>query len=136
MPNFNKVILCGNMTKDPELRYIPSGAAVCEFTLAINKKWKTKDGVQKDEVSYIDCVSWARTAEIVAQFMKKGRPLLVEGELRQERWQDQSSGQNRSKVKVNVQNVQFVGAKPEGGGAGATEEPSGPPANDQADIPF
>ena len=112
MANVNVVVLAGNLTRDPELKYIPSGAAVCDFSLAINRRWKDKQGADKEEVSFIDCVAWAKTAELVAQYLKKGSSALVTGEIKQERWSDKN-GENRSRVRVQVNRVQFLGRKNE-----------------------
>src|SRR3972149_3171592 len=102
MPSYNQVILLGNLTRDPELRYIPSGAAVCEFGIAVNRRWKDKNGNDKDEVGFFDCTAWARTAEVICEHLKKGNPIFIVGRLTQDRWQDQSSGASRSKVKIVV----------------------------------
>lgn len=120
MVSFNQVVLAGNLTRDPELKYLPSGTAVCEFALAINRKWKGQNGEQKEEVSFLDCQAWGRTAEVIAEHVKKGNPLLVSGYLKQERWEDQS-GNHRSKVKVNVERMQFLGQKKDNGGQAAPE---------------
>lgn len=132
MPSYNHVTLMGNLCKDPELRYLPSGVAVCDLTIAVNRRWTDKQTNQKkEEVSFIDAVVWARAAEVIAEHLKKGNPILVDGELRQERWQDKNGGGNRSKIKVHVKSFQFVGGKRDDQGAqqGATEVPS-------QDIPF
>lgn len=130
MPNLNKVFLMGHLTRDPELRHIPSGSSVCEFSLAVNRKWKDKGGESKEEVSYFDCIAWSRTAEVVAEHVKKGAPLFVEGYLKQDRWDDKDTGQKRSKIKVTAERVQFLGGKREGG---ASEKEEEVPSND---IPF
>ena len=113
MTNFNKVIVAGNLTRDPELRYLPSGSALCEAALAVNRKWKSKDGESKDEVSFFDLIAWGRTAEVIAEYFKKGRPILVEGRLQQERWEDKNSGAKRSRVRIVVESFQFIGGKRE-----------------------
>src|SRR6516162_1970483 len=146
MASFNKVILLGNLTRDPELRYTPQGAAVCEFALALNYVYTNKQTGQKvEEVSYIDLVAWGKTGETIAEYMKKGRQILVEGRLKQDRWESQD-GKKMSKVRVTVESFTFVGARPggEGGGpgpkgggapaAGGPEE--GPPPGAEEDIPF
>jgi len=113
---FNKVILMGNLTRDPETRTTPSGQSVTSFSLAISRSWRGADGEQHDAVSYIDCVAWGKPGEIIAQYVQKGRPLLVSGRLEQRSWDDKESGQKRSKVEVIVEDFNFVGS---GGGAGA-----------------
>lgn len=119
MPSFNRVVLVGHLTRDPELRYTPNGAAVCDASIAVNSSWKDKSGEKREEVSYFDLVIWARGAEVFSEHMRKGRAVLVEGALRQERWQT-PDGSNRSKVKVHVQNFQFLGDR--GAGSGSVEE--------------
>jgi single-strand DNA-binding protein len=110
---FNKVILMGNLTRDPETRQTPSGQSVTNFSLAVNRTWKGQDGSNQEAVSYIDCVAWGRTGEVITQYMQKGRPILVSGRLDQRSW-DQD-GQKRSKVEVIVEDFNFVGGG-EGGG--------------------
>lgn len=121
MPSFNQVVLVGNLTRDPELKYTPSGAAVCEFSIAINRKWNDKAGQKREEVGYFDCTAWARTAELCAEFLKKGRPVLVNGRLTQNRWET-PDGQKRSRVIVTVQNIQFLGGKNQGAEEEASPE--------------
>lgn len=127
MASFNKVILMGNLTRDPQLRYLPSNMAVCEFGLATNRKWKDRDGNQKEEVCFVDVAAFGRGGEIINQYMTKGRTLLVEGYLRFESWTGQD-GQKRSKLRVIVDNFQFVGGRGDQPGApGASQERSAPP---------
>lgn len=109
---FNKVILMGNLTRDPETRQTPSGQSVTNFSLAVNRTWKGQDGSTQEAVSYIDCVAWGRTGEVIAQYMQKGRPILVSGRLDQRAWEQ--DGQKRSKVEVVVEDFNFVG-----GGSGS-----------------
>ncbi len=108
---FNKTILMGNLTRDPEVRSLPSGQSVTSFGLAVNRTWRGQDGNQQESVSYIDCVAWGKTGEIIAQYVQKGRPLLVSGRLEQRSWE--KDGQKHSKVEVVVEDFNFVG-----GGAG------------------
>jgi single-strand DNA-binding protein len=116
MATFNKVILLGNLTRDPELRYTPQGSAVCEFALALNYQYTNKQTGQKvEEVSFIDIVAWGKTGEICAEYLKKGRQVMVEGRLKQDRWEAQD-GKKMSKVRVTAENVQFVGSRPAGEG--------------------
>ena len=120
MPNLNKVMLMGNLTRDPELRYTPSNTAVVNLGLAINRRWRNQQGEQQEETSFIDCEAWGRTAEVINQYLKKGRPIFIEGRLKLDQWQDKDGG-NRSKLKVVVENFQFVdsrGGGGEGGGEG------------------
>jgi single-strand DNA-binding protein len=111
MASFNKVILAGNLTRDPELRYLPKGTAVAQFTLAISHKWKTEAGESKEEVSFIDIEAFGRQGEVVAQYMRKGRPFLVEGRLKQDTWEDKSTQQKRSKLKVILEGFSFIDSK-------------------------
>lgn len=111
---FNKVILMGNLTRDPEVRTTPSGQSVTNFSLAVNRTWRSQDGTQQESVSYIDCVAWGKTGEIIAQYMQRGRPLLVSGRLDQRSWEQ--DGQKRSKVEVIVEDFNFVGGGQQGGG--------------------
>jgi len=131
MANVNIVVLAGNLTRDPELRHTPSGAAVCDFSLAVNRRWTDNAGQKKEDVSFIDCVAWAKTAELVSTYLKKGSAALVEGEIRQERWEDNATGGQRSRIKVNVARVQFLGRRDDGGGA-----PARPEETIDENIPF
>jgi single-strand DNA-binding protein len=108
MANFNKVILAGNLTRDPELRYTPKGTAIAKFGLAINRTWKTETGETKEEVTFVDVDSFGRQAEVIAQYMKKGRPLLVEGRLRLDQWDDKQTGQKRSRLGVVLEGFSFL----------------------------
>ena len=106
---FNKVILMGNLTRDPETRTTPNGQTVTNFSLAVNRTWKGADGQQNEDVSYIDCVAWGKPGEIIAQYLGKGRAVLVSGRLDQRSWDDKDSGQKRSKIEVVVEDFNFVG---------------------------
>ncbi|MFM9996477.1 MAG: single-stranded DNA-binding protein [Phycisphaerales bacterium] len=117
--NFNKVILLGNLTRDIELRHTTGNNAVANVGLAVNRRWKTPEGEQREEVTFVDCEAWGRTAEVMAQYLNKGRPVFIEGRLKLDTWQDKESGQNRSKLKVVVESFQFVDSRGEGGGGGA-----------------
>ena len=100
MASFNKVILAGNLTRDPELRYTPKGSAVVKIGLAVNRTWKNEAGETKEEVTFIEIEAWGRQAEVIAQYMRKGRPLLVEGRLKLDTWEDKNTHQKQSKLKV------------------------------------
>lgn len=138
---FNKVILMGNLTRDPEVRTTPSGQSVANFSLAVNRTWKGQDGQTQENVSYIDCVAWGKTGEIIAQYVQKGRPLLVSGRLDQRSWDDKESGQKRSKMEVVVEDFNFVAggageARGSGGGnfgGGDSPAPAGKPAAKKKD---
>src|SRR5512146_648669 len=122
MANFNKVILVGNLTRDPELRYTPKGMAIAKVGLAINRNWTSESGEKKEEVTFVDVDIFGRTAENVAQYMKKGRPILIEGRLRLDQWDDKQTGQKRSKLGVVGEVVQFLGS-PSGSGDGGAPSP-------------
>lgn len=139
MANVNKVFLLGNLTRDPELRYTPGGAAVSEFGLAINESYTNKQSGQKTEkVYFFDVVCWGKTGEIAAEYLKKGSPVHIEGKLTQDRWEDEASGQKRSKVKVTCERLTFVGSKANGASAGGGQGGEAPADQSvgQDDIPF
>lgn len=117
---FNKVILMGNLTRDPETRNTPNGQSVTNFSLAVNRTWKGADGQQNEDVSYIDCVAWGKPGEIIAQYLGKGRAVLVSGRLDQRSWDDKDSGQKRSKIEVVVEDFNFVGDGAGGGSEGGS----------------
>lgn len=108
MASFNKVILVGNLTRDPELRYTPKGLAVAKIGLAVNRVWHTETGETKEEVTFVDIDSFGKQAETIAQYLKKGRPILVEGRLRLDQWDDKQTGQKRSKLGVVLENFRFL----------------------------
>lgn len=135
MASVNKVMIMGYLTRDPELRYTPGGAAVSEFAVALNENYTNKQTGQKTEkVHFIDVTCWGKTAEIAAQYLKKGSQAHIEGKLTQDRWQDQQTQQNRYKIKVTCERLTFVGSKQNGQGAGA-EAPADQSVG-QDDIPF
>ena len=117
MANFNKVILAGNITRDPELRYTPKGTAIAKIGLAINRTWKTETGESKEEVTFVDIDAFGKQAETIAQYLKKGSPLLMEGRLRLDQWDDKQTGQKRSRLGVVLEGFQFLGGgnRTEGG---------------------
>lgn len=131
MASFNRVILMGNVTRDPQVRYIPSGQAVTELGLAVNRTWFDKQANQRrEEVTFIDVTLWGRTAEIAGEYLAKGRPVLIEGYLRLDSWDDKESGQKRSKLKVVGETMQLLGSRDGGGsggggGGGAPQRASG-----------
>lgn len=118
MASFNKVILMGNLTRDPELRYTPKGTAIARVGLAVNRVWRTETGESREEVTFVDCDAFGRQAETLCQYMKKGNPLLVEGRLKLHSWEDKQSGQKKNVLRVTVENFQFVGSPSGGGGGG------------------
>lgn len=108
---FNKVILMGNLTRDPETRSTNTGQTVTNFSLAVSRSWKGQDGQTQEATSFINCVAWGKVGEIIAQYVSKGRPLLVSGRLEQRSWDDKDSGQKRSAVEVIVEDFNFVGGR-------------------------
>jgi single-strand DNA-binding protein len=153
MASFNKVILVGNLTRDPELRYTPKGTAIAKIGVAVNRVWTNEAGEKKEEVTFVDVDVFGRTAENVGQYMRKGRPILIEGRLRLDQWDDKQTGQKKSKLGVVAETVQFLGSAPGGGEGGAAPAPTrraapaaaaaptgeplegdGPPESD--DVPF
>ncbi|MGD0087056.1 MAG: single-stranded DNA-binding protein [Verrucomicrobiota bacterium] len=122
MASFNKVILAGNLTRDPELRYTPKGTAVARLGIACNRKWKSETGEMKEEVTFVDVDAFGKTAETIGQYLKKGRPILIEGRLRYDTWEDKQSGQKKSKLSVVLENFQFLDSGA-GRGEGAAEAP-------------
>lgn len=131
MASFNKVILLGNLTRDPELRYTPKGTAVARLGLAVNRKYSTEGGETKEEVTFIDIDAWGKQAELISQYLRKGSPLFVEGRLKLDQWDDKTTGQKVSKLRVFLESFQFVGNQRagEGGGAPGYSAPAAPAAN-------
>jgi single-strand DNA-binding protein len=119
MASFNKVIIAGNLTRDPELRYTPKGTAIAQFTLAVNRKWKTETGEMKEEVNFIDVDAFGRQAEVIGQYLRKGRPFLVEGRLKQDTWEDKNTKQKQSKIKVVLESFSFIDSANRGEGEGS-----------------
>src|SRR5579862_3668238 len=152
MASFNKVILLGNLTRDPEVRYTPKGSAVCDLGLAVNRAYTLENGEKREEVTYVDVVLWARLAEIAGEYLKKGRPVFIEGRLQLDTWDDKTSGQKRSKLRVIGETMQLLGSRPSGGGGGEggdedrgsrSAKPAAPPKSaapaaepDDDEIPF
>ena len=140
MAYLNKVFLIGNLTRDPELRVTPKGTAVCQFGLAVNRQYKDESGATRDETAFIDIEAWGKQGELVSKYLQKGSLAFVEGRLRFDSWEDKQSGQKRNKLKVVLENVQFLsragggggGQAAAGGGGEAADEPAaeppGPPA--------
>lgn len=151
MASFNKVILMGNLTRDPELRVTPKGTAVCQIGLAVNHVYRDKDGNSHEEVTFVDVDVFGRSAEVIAKYMSKGRPILVEGRLKLDSWESKE-GEKRSKLKVVLDNFQFVGGRGDSdqSGGGSNFEQSSPPSRssghgpatasagsiDEEDVPF
>jgi single-strand DNA-binding protein len=150
MPSLNKVLLMGNLTRDPELRVTPKGTPICQFSLAINRQFKMESGESRDEVIYVDVEAWGKQGETIAKYCTKGRPLYVEGRLRLDQWEDKNTKEKRSRMKVVLEQFQFLGdgrgAGAAGGGAPAGEEAGAggvrggskpaPTENLDEDVPF
>jgi single-strand DNA-binding protein len=124
MASFNKVILAGNLTRDPELRYTPKGTAVAKIGLAVNRSWKNEAGETVEEVTFVDVDSFGRQAEVISQYLRKGRPVLIEGRLKLDQWEDKNTHQKQSKLKVVLESFSFLDSKGSGDGAGSSAEPS------------
>ena len=131
MASFNKVILLGNLTRDPEVRYTPKGSAVCDLGIAVNRTYTLDNGEKREEVTYVDVTLWARLAEIAGEYLKKGRPVFIEGRLQLDTWDDKQSGQKRSKLRVIGETMQLLGSRP-GGGGGASEGDEDRPSRGKA----
>ena len=155
MNGFNKVILAGNLTRDPELRYTPSGTAIAKFGLAVNRRWKDQNGEMKDEVTFVDIDAFGKQAETIGQYLKKGRPILIEGRLKLDQWEDKQTQQKRSRLGVVLESFSFLdsgtreGGEFTGGGGGVaapSARPSRPPSAtpppsegmppEEDDVPF
>ena len=152
MANLNRVLLIGNLTRDPEVRYTPKGTPVTEIGLAVNRIYSGEDGEKKEETTFVDVTLWARQAEIAGQYLKKGRPVFIEGRLQLDTWDDKQTGQKRSRLRVVAENIQLLGSRQEREGS-APSDPyrrnptvSAPPARPEPrdpdldaepdDIPF
>lgn len=125
MANVNKVILIGNVTRDPEVKFTPKGSAVTDVSLAINRNYTLDNGEKREETTYVDVELWGRLAEIAGEYAKKGRPIYIEGRLRMDSWEDKTSGQKRSRMKVVGENLQLLGGRPSGGSSGGGEYEGG-----------
>ena len=147
MASFNKVILLGNLTRDPEVRYTPKGSAVCDLGVAVNRAYTTDSGERREEVTFVDVVLWARLAEIAGEYLKKGRPVFIEGRLQMDTWDDKQTGQKRTRLRVVGETMQLLGGRPAGTGAagetaGENRQTSAPPKPsaraepDEDEIPF
>ena len=124
MPNLNKVMLMGNLTRDPEIKYTPKGTAIANFGLAVNRNYTTEGGEKREEVTFIDLEAFGRTAEVIGEYFKKGRPIFIEGRLKLDSWDDKQTGQKKSKLRVIVDSFEFLGSR-EGGGGGGGEHGEG-----------
>ena len=141
MASFNKVILIGNLTRDVELKYLPKGTAVCNLSMAVNRRWKTEAGEEKEDVYFAECKAFGKQAETIAQYVKKGHPLMVEGRLTREEWDDKKTGDKRSTTRIMIETFQFLKGRDEGEApaprAPRAQAPAAPkPDLDADDLPF
>jgi single-strand DNA-binding protein len=154
MASFNRVILVGNLTRDPEVRYTPKGTAIAKIGLAVNRTWKNEAGETKEEVTFVDVDAFGRQAEVIGQYFRKGRPILVEGRLKYDQWDDKQTGQKRSRLGVVLEQFSFIDSNRGDGGSGqqgssakpsapapaAPAAPEGPeaegPPPEEDDVPF
>ena len=133
MPEVNSVTLAGRLTRDPELKYLPSGSAVCELGLAVSRRFRTKTGEQREETLFINVETWNKTAEYCGENLRKGRPIMVEGRLKSDEWEDKNTGQRRSIIKINASRIQTLDWEDRGGGGGGGGRPQ--PRNIEEPIP-
>src|SRR6266511_611285 len=144
MASFNKFILLGNITHEPEVRYTPKCSAVCDPGMSVNHVYTTDNGEKREEVTFVDVVLWARLAEIAGEYLTKGRPVFIEGRLQMDSWDDKQTGQKRTRLRVVAENMQLLGGRPPGGAdaPGESRQMSGPPKKsapsepDEDEIPF
>ena len=135
MANYNRVILAGNLTRDPELSYTPSNTPICKFGMAINRRWRDQQGEMREDTCFVDCTAFGRTGENINQYMRKGRPLLIEGRLDFSQWTNQE-GQKRSKLAVVAENFTFLDTRGGGVGGRPAAAPAARQGGDAAGEPF
>lgn len=140
MASFNKVILIGNLTRDPEVKYLPKGTAVCNIAMAVNRRWKNDAGEEKEDVYFADCKAFGKQAETIGQWVKKGHPLMIEGRLTREEWDDKKTGEKKSATRIMVESFQFLKGRDEGTAPAPRREPAAAaapkPDLDGDDLPF
>lgn len=140
MASYNQVTLIGNLTRDPEMRYTPKGTAVARVSLAINRKWRNEAGEEKEEVTFVDCDAWGKTAELVAQYTAKGDPLFVTGRLKLDTWEDKKTQEKKSRLGVVIEQMQFLRGKAEGTRTAPSKPAPAPAATAEDgpsnDVPF
>ncbi|MDA4133443.1 MAG: single-stranded DNA-binding protein, partial [Thaumarchaeota archaeon] len=125
--------LMGNLTRDPEMRVTPKGTAICQFSLAVSRSWKDETGQTREETAFVDIESWGKQGEVISKYCTKGRPLFVEGRLKLDQWEDKTSGQKRSKLKVVLENFQFIGGRGDGTAPGGPGAAAGPGTADEGE---
>ena len=147
MPNYNKVILMGRLTRDPEVRYASNGNAIAKLSVAVNRVWRNKEGQQQEETTFVDVDAFGRQAETISQYLSKGRPIFLEGRLKLDQWDDKQTGQKRSRLGVVLDRFEFIDSRGEGGGSGggggnfaqpdaSTDSGGGSPPPEDDDVPF
>ena len=142
MASFNKVILVGNLTRDIELKYLPKGTAVCNLSLAVNRRWKTEAGEEKEDVYFAECKAFGKQAETIAQYVKKGHPMMVEGRLTREEWDDKKTGEKRSTTRIMIETFQVLKGRDEGAAPAPRREAApaaaapNPDLDPEDDVPF
>ncbi len=147
MPNYNKVILMGRPTRDPEVRYASNGNAIAKLSVAVNRVWRNKEGQQQEETTFVDVDAFGRQAETISQYLSKGRPIFLEGRLKLDQWDDKQTGQKRSRLGVVLDRFEFIDSRGEGGGSGGgggnfaqpdapTDSGGGSPPPEDDDVPF
>jgi len=142
MASYNHVALIGNITKDIEVRFTPKGSAVCDLSIAVNRKYKTDNGETREEVTFVEITAFGKTAELAGQYLRRGAPVFIEGRLTMDTWEDKQTGQKRSKLKVICENLQFLGSKQDGEQRQGNERQnsskpptrSGPPKRQEEDF--
>ena len=135
MASFNKVLLMGNLTRDPQLKYLPNQTAVVDFAIACNRKWKGPNGEDREEVTFVDVSSFGKQAEVINQYFTKGKPIFIEGRLKYDQWEDKQGGGKRSKLHVVIENFQFIGGRDGAGGGGGGGGSGGGDEMDQRPRP-
>ena len=140
MASFNKVILIGNLIRDPELKFLPTGKGVCNISMAVNRRWRTEAGEEREDVYFADCKAFGKQAETLAQYIKKGHPLMIEGRLTREEWDDKKSGEKKSATRIMIESFQFLKSREEGAAPAprrdAVQAAAPKPDLDGDDLPF
>ena len=140
MASFNKVILIGNLTRDPELKFLPKGTGVCNISMAVNRRWKTETGEEREDVYFADCKAFGKQAETLSQYVKKGHPLMIEGRLTREEWDDKKSGEKKSATRIMIESFQFLKSREDGAASAprreSTQAAATKPDLDGDDLPF
>ena len=136
MSSFNKIILMGNLTRDPVVSYLPSNTPVVDFGIATNRKWKSQDGQEREEVCFVDCRAFGRVADTIGKYCKKGQSILVEGRLTFDQWDDKETGQKRNKHRVTVETFTFSSSPASGSAPQPRQDDAEPDQTNQDNIPF